>query len=121
MSLFSIAWKSIRQRMLSSALTALSISLGIALMVTILVINGVVERMFGQTATGYDLIVGARGSELQLVLNSIFFIDKPVGNLPYTEYIRLRDYSQTEFAVPLALGDTTEDGRYRIVGTLPKF
>lgn len=121
MSLFHIAWKSIRQRMLGSSLTALSISLGVALMVTVIVINGVVSRMFSQTATGYDLIVGAKGSPLQLVLNSIFFLDRPIENLPYTEYVRYRNMKSVEAAVPFALGDTTDDGRYRIVGTLPHF
>lgn len=121
MNLLTIAWKSNRQRMLSSCLTALSIALGVALMVTILVINGVVSRMFSQTASGFHLIVGAKGSPMQLVLNTIFFVDRPIQNLPYSEYIRFRDHSHVAFAVPFALGDTTTDGRYRIVGTLPKF
>ena len=51
MNLLTIAWKSIRQRWLASSLTALSISLGVALMVAVLVINGVVTRMFSQNAT----------------------------------------------------------------------
>jgi putative ABC transport system permease protein len=122
MNLFTIAWKSIRQRLLASSLTALSIALGVALMITVLVINGVVSRMFNQTATGYDLIIGPpKGSPLQLVLSTIFFVDRPIGTLPYKEYIRFRDNKAVEYAVPYALGDTTADGRYRIVGTLPRY
>src|SRR6185369_10014229 len=75
MTLISIAWKSIRQRWLSSSLTALSVALGVALMVTVLVIHGVVSRMFSQSATGYHLVVGAKGSPMQLVLNTIYFMD----------------------------------------------
>src|SRR4029079_12995494 len=75
MNLLTIAWKSIRQRLLASSLTALSIALGVALMVTVLVINAVVARMFSQSATGYHLIIGAKGSPMQLVLNTIYFMD----------------------------------------------
>src|SRR5262245_61274732 len=121
MNLLSIAWKSIRQRWLASSLTALSIALGVALMVTVLVINGVVTRMFSQSATGYHLIVGAKGSPMQLVLNTIYFMDRPIENLPYKFYKDLKSKAWVKFAIPFNLGDTTEDGRYRIVGTLPEY
>lgn len=121
MNLAKIAWKSIRQRWLASSLTALSIALGVALMVTVLVINGVVTRMFSQSATGYHLIVGAKGSPMQLVLNTIYFMDRPIENLPYKYYKELKGKSWVKFAIPFNLGDTTEDGRYRIVGTIPEY
>lgn len=121
MNLVMIAWKSIRQRWLASSLTALSIALGVALMVTVLVINGVVTRMFSQTATGYDLIIGAKGSPMQLVLNTIYFMDRPIENLPYSVYRDFKAKGWVKQAIPFALGDTTEDGRYRIVGTIPEY
>jgi putative ABC transport system permease protein len=121
MNLLTIAWKSIRQRMLASSLTALSIALGVALMVTVLVINGVVTRMFSQSATGYHLIVGAKGSALQLVLNTIYFMERPIENLPFKYYRQLKSKSWVKHAIPFNLGDTTEDGRYRIIGTIPEY
>jgi len=121
MNLATIAWKSIRQRMLSSSLTALSIALGVALMVTVLVINSVVTRMFSQSATGYHLVVGAKGSPMQLVLNTIYFMDRPIKNLPYKYYKQHKSKSWVKHAIPFNLGDTTEDGRYRIVGTIPEY
>lgn len=121
MNLATIAWKSIRQRMLASSLTALSIALGVALMITVLVINGVVTRMFSQSATGYHLVVGAKGSPMQLVLNTIYFMDRPIENLPYKYYRQLKSKSWVKHAIPFNLGDTTEDGRYRIVGTIPEY
>lgn len=121
MNLLSIAYKSIRQRWLASSLTALSISLGVALMVAVLVINGVVSRMFSQNATGFDLIVGARGSPMQLVLNTIYFLDKPIENITYKEYMQLKHLGAVAHAIPFALGDTTEDGRFRIVGTIREY
>ena len=121
MNLFSIAFKSIRQRWLASSLTALSIALGVALMVAVLVINGVVSRMFSQNATGYDLIVGAKGSPMQLVLNTIYFLDRPIENITYKNYQDLKHLRPVEHAIPFALGDTTEDGRFRIVGTIREY
>ncbi len=121
MNLFSIAWKSIRQRWLASSLTGLSIALGVALMVAVLVINGVVTQMFNQNATGFDMIVGAKGSPMQLVLNTIYFLDRPIVNITYKNYLSLKKNKAIEHAIPFALGDTTEDGRFRIVGTIREY
>ena len=82
MNLLSIAWKSLRQRRLASFLTALSVALGVALMISVLVINGIVTRMFTQSGTGYQLIIGPKGSDLQLVLSTVYRIDRPIENLP---------------------------------------
>jgi putative ABC transport system permease protein len=121
MNLVTIASKSIRQRWLASSLTALSIALGVALMVAVLVINGVVTRMFSQNATGFQLILGAKGSPMQLVLNTIYFLDRPIENVAYLDYMKVKKLGWVEHAIPFALGDTTDDGRYRIVGTFPEY
>jgi putative ABC transport system permease protein len=121
MNLVTIAAKSIRQRSLASCLTALSISLGVALMVAVLVINGVVTRMFSQNATGFDMILGAKGSPMQLVLNTIYFLDRPIENIPYKYYLEIKKKKWVAHAIPFALGDTTEDGKFRIVGTIAEY
>jgi putative ABC transport system permease protein len=121
MNLLTIAWKSIRQRWLASSLTALSIALGVALMVTVLVINGIVTRMFSQSATGYHMVVGAKGSAMQLVLNTIYFMDRPIENIPFKYYRQLKSKSWVKHAIPFNLGDTTEDGKYRIIGTIAEY
>ena len=121
MNLLTIAWKSIRQRAVGSSLTALSVALGVTLMVAVLVISGVVERMFNQTATGYDLVVGPKGSPLQLVLNTIYHVSVPVENLPYLYYKQLKQNRKIEHAIPCAMGDVTQEGNFRIVGIIPEF
>ncbi len=121
MNLLTIAYKSIRQRALASSLTAFSVALGVMLMVTVLVIHGVVDRMFSQTATGYDLIIGPKGSKLQLVLNAIYRVSQPIENLPYRFYRELKEDKRIEIALPLALGDTTQEGGFTIVGTIPEY
>ncbi len=122
MNLFSIALKSIRQRALASSLTALSVALGVALMIAVLIINGVISTMFNQTGTGYDLVIGpARGSRFQLVLSTIYRIDQPVENLPWRFYEEMKANPLVDKAIPIAIGDQTEQGQFPIVGTTTQY
>lgn len=122
MSLWKIAWKSIRHRSLASALTAFSMALGVALVVTVLVINGVVGKSFQQGAQGYDLIVGAKGSKLQLVLSSVFYNQDPVGLIPYEYYDLMtssRYSAEVKTAIPIARGDNYQGAP--VVATTPEY
>ena len=121
MTLFTIALKSLKQRMVPTSLTALSVALGVALMIAVLVINGVVSRMFTLNGTGYDLIVGPKGSKLDLVLNSIYRIVPPIENLPYRYYEELKKDPRIEKAIPLLLGDGTNEGNFPILGTTNEY
>src|SRR4051794_23960006 len=103
MSLFRIALRSILQRGVASLLTMLSMALGVMLVVAVLSIHGVVSQSFKNNASlGYNMIVGAKGGQEQLVLNTVFLLSKPVENIPYTYYLeflkraerdRLQDHS----------------------------
>lgn len=122
MSLWKIAWRSIQQRALASSLTALSMALGVSLVVTVWVVHGAVEDTFGRTAQGYDLIIGAKGSRLQLVLNTVFHLDRPIENIPWTYYKEFvkedgKFTKNVEVAIPFCLGDNYKG--YRVVGTTP--
>jgi putative ABC transport system permease protein len=121
MSLLSIAWKSIRQRALASSLTGLSVALGVSLMVAVLVINGVVTKLFSQSGTGYHLIVGPKGSPTQLVLSTVYRIEDPIENLPWEYYLQLQEDRRIETAIPVAFGDFTEEGAFPIIGTIPQY
>jgi putative ABC transport system permease protein len=122
MSLWKIAWRSIQQRMLVSSLTALSMGLGVALVVSVLVVYGIVEQSFHRGGEGYDLIVGAKGGKEQLVLNSVFYLSQPVGSIPYSLYEELREGSKfaanVETAIPLCMGHEYQG--FRVVGTVPE-
>lgn len=127
MSLWKIAWRSMQQRALASCLTGVSMALGVALVVTVLVIHSVVDRFFRQSSQGYDMIVGAtKGGRLQLVLNTVYHLSQPVENLPYSfykEFLKQGDHagrfaSMVDVAVPLCLGDSYEE--FRVVGTTPE-
>lgn len=109
MSLWKIAWRSIQQRGLASFLTAFSMGLGVALVVGVLVIHAVVEQSFLRGAQGYDVIVGAKGDKLQLILNTVFHLGGSPANIPYSYYEefvgeRGRFLTATETAVPVCTG-----------------
>lgn len=91
MSIWAIAWRSIRHRGVASALTMASMALGVTLVVLVLTIHGVVNESFRANSTlGYHLVVGARGGSLQLTLNSVFYLSRPVENVPYEYYLAFR-------------------------------
>jgi putative ABC transport system permease protein len=128
MTLFGIAWRNIRQRLFTSGLTALSLALGVALVVATLVTGAIVKRAFESGAgLGYNMIVGAKGSPLQLVLNSVYLISKPIENISWSTYqdflpaARRADGADGRFAgsvaaaVPICMGDYFRG--YRVVGT----
>ena len=121
MSLWKIAWRSIQQRALASVLTAFSIGLGVALVVAVLVIHSVLAQSFQRGAGGYDLIVGAKGSPLQLVLNTVFYLEQPIENIPYDVYESLetgRHAAAVKTVVPVCMGHA-----YRgvpVVATVPE-
>ena len=128
MSLLGIAWRSIRQRLFTSGLTALSLALGVALVVATLVIGGVVRDAFASgQGLGYNLIIGAKGSPLQLVLNSVYLVSKPIENISwdfYQEFLPAESRADGKAgryagsvakAVPICMGDYFKS--FRVVGT----
>ena len=121
MNLATIAWKNIRQRGLGSSLTTVSVALGVMLMVAVLVIVGILESTFSQRTINFDLIVGAKGEPLQLVLSTVYHVSPPIENLPYRFYEDLAKDKRIDAAIPLAMGDVTEEGSFAIVGTIPEF
>jgi putative ABC transport system permease protein len=121
MSLWKIALRSIQQRSFSSALTGFSMSLGVGLVVAVLVIHGVISQSFQRGVQGYDLIIGAKGSRLDLVLSTVFHIGQPAGTISNRTYYRLKTgqkySSEIEAAVPMCMGDTFKG--FRVIGTTP--
>src|SRR5687768_11945938 len=120
MNIFQLVLKQMRQRALGTWLTTLSILLSVALATAVLIAYRESGKVFGQTEYGYDVVVGAKGSKLQLVLNTVYHMDVSPGNIPYAAYEAMSNprNPQVRIAVPYAVGDTYKG--HRIVGTLPK-
>jgi putative ABC transport system permease protein len=115
MSLWTIAWKYLYGRLLASALTAVSVALGVSLILATLLLTRGIRAGFIAGTTDYSLIVGAKSSPTQLVLGTIFRLEVATPNIPYTVYEQLHDDARVERAVPVALGDAYQGFRY--VGT----
>lgn len=121
MNLFQLIAKQMRQRALSTWLTLLSVMLGVALAIALIVFGREGGKLFGQTEYGYDLIVGAKGSKLQLVLNAVYNLDQPPGTVTWDMFESLRDPKRygrfVRWAVPVAATDSYEN--FPVVATLP--
>jgi putative ABC transport system permease protein len=120
MNFFQLVLKQMRQRALSSWLTTLSVLLGVALAIATLLVQREGQSLFGQTEYGFDVLVGAKASPTQLVLNTVYHIDRSPGNISYSVYEQLNvpRHPQVRHAVPYAVGDTYKG--LRIIATTPK-
>lgn len=110
-----LAWAYMRDRPLTVGLNALLLGIAVATLVLMLQFATQAGERFERDARGIDLVVGAKGAPLQLVLSSVYHIDQPTGNIPLGELARLRADPGVGKAVPLALGDNFKG--FRIVGS----
>jgi len=114
-NLFLIVRRSLRQHALSTLITTLAIALGSGLVMAVLIIRAQAYDAFTGGQIGFDAVLGARGSQLQLVLNTIFHLETSQGNIPWTMYQAMKNDPRVELAIPYALGDNYRG--FRIVGT----
>ncbi|NQX95420.1 MAG: ABC transporter permease [Erythrobacter sp.] len=117
--MISLALAYLRDRPLTTALNVLLLSISVAMLVLLLQFGNQAAERFERDARGVDLVVGSKGSPLQLILSSVFHVDQPTGNIPYSSLALLRRDPAVARAVPLALGDNFRG--YRIVGTDESF
>lgn len=119
MNLIQLAFKQIKSRPLSSTLNIILFTSGIAIISLLLLLRDGFEEQMERNAKGIDLVVGAKGSPLQLILSGIYHVDYPTGNISYKEAQKLSANPLIKQAIPLALGDNYNG--YRIVGTTEDF
>lgn len=119
MSFFGLVIRNLVQRRLSAVLTALSVALGVMLVIAILIVKDELEATFERPSKGYSLVVGPpKGSELALVLNSIYHVEQSAGLLPWSVYESVRDDPGTRLALPYAVGDNFRG--HRVIATTDK-
>ena len=114
MNTASLAASYLRARPLQTALSLLLLALGAGTIVTLLLVVGQLEGRMGRDARGIDLVVGAKGSPMQLILAGIYHADAPAGNIPLSAVAFVEKNRMVKKAIPLALGDSWKG--YRIVG-----
>ena len=119
MTLFKLVAAFIRRQPLAWGFHVLTLSLGVAIVTALLALGSGLSGRFERDLAGIDLVVGAKGSPLQLILASVFQLDRPTGNIPLAAAETLSRNQMVRLAVPVSLGDNV--GGFRIVGTSPAY
>jgi putative ABC transport system permease protein len=116
--LMTLVRRSLRQHALSSAITVVSVGLAAGLTMAVFAINNQTYDAFTGGQVGFDAVLGARGSQLQLVLNTVFHLEASAGNIPWSMYKQIAANPRVELAIPYAVGDNYKG--FRLVGTIPE-
>src|SRR4029453_16644074 len=113
--LFLLVRRSLRHHAVSTLITVVSVALASGLVMAVFAIHQQALAAFTGGPIGYDAVLGARGSQLQLVLNTVFHLETSPGNIPWSLYQEIKNRSTVKLAIPYSVGDNYEG--FRIVGT----
>ena len=115
MNLAGVSLSYLRARALNTTLNVLLLALGIATITMLMLASQQLEERMHRDARGIDLVVGAKGSPMQIILSSIYQLDVPTGNIPWKQAQELQKHRGVKKSLPLAMGDNYKG--FRIVGT----
>ena len=115
MTTVAIAWRYLVSRPLASGLNLLLLTLGLGSITFVLLVSTQLDQAFERDLAGIDVVVGAKGSPMQLILAGVFHIDVPSGNIPLAAVQELQKDARVAKLIPISLGDTFRG--FRIVGT----
>ena len=115
MNTISLAWRYLWSRPLGAALNLLLLSLGLASITFLLLVSHQLATAFERDLAGIDVVVGAKGSPMQLILSGVLHLDVPPGNVPLQAVKALEKHPMVASVIPISLGDNFRG--FRIVGT----
>ncbi|MGE8241884.1 MAG: ABC transporter permease [Sphingobacterium sp.] len=119
MNTIQLVWKNLSRQFGSVFLSILLTAFGISILAVLSITGETFEKQLDNNSKNIDLVIGAKGSPLQLILSSVYHIDNPTGNIPLDELEPLHQNPLVQLAVPLSLGDNFKG--HRIVGTDSSF
>jgi putative ABC transport system permease protein len=111
----SLSWRYLWARPLAALLNVLLLGLGLASITFLLLVAHQVERAFDRDLAGIDVVVGAKGSPMQLILSGVLHLDVPPGNVPLAAVNALQKNPLVAEVIPISLGDNFQ--AFRIVGS----
>ena len=114
MNLLTISLNYLRSRLLGTVLVVTLLAIGIATITLLMLVTSQLEQRMQRDARGIDLVVGAKGSPLQIILSAIYHLDVPTGNISLAQANEIAKHRMVRKAIPLALGDSYQG--FRIVG-----
>ncbi len=115
MNIIALSFKYLWSRPLAAGLNVLLLALGVASITLVLLTSSQIDHAFERDLKGIDVVVGAKGSPMQLILAGVFHIDVPTGNIPLADVKTLQQDPRVATLIPLSLGDSFRG--FRIVGT----
>ena len=115
MTIFKLGWRNLVSSPLNTTLSLLLMSLGVGIISLLILLNNEMKQQVKNNLKEIDMVVGAKGSPLQLILSSVYHIDNPTGNIPLSSINKLKKNRMVDLVIPLSYGDSYEG--FRIVGT----
>ena len=115
MNILRLSYCNMISQPLSTILSLSLLTLGVGMIALLLTVNSHIQEQMQNNVRGIDMVVGAKGSPLQLILSAVYHIDDPTGNVPFHELEELQRNRLVKSAIPLSYGDSFKG--YRIVGT----
>ena len=119
MNTISLSWRYLWSRPLAAGLNLLLLALGLASITLLLLVSHQINAAFERDLAGIDVVVGAKGSPMQLILSGVFHLDVPTGNVPLAAIKTLQTHPQVAKLIPISLGDSFRG--HRIVGTTSSY
>ena len=114
-----VAYRNMVSKPLNLLLSLLLLILSISLVTFTLQLNKQLNEQLNKNIAPFDMVIGAKGSPLQLVLSSILHIDAPTGNISLEEAMKFKKHPFIAQAIPVSYGDNFKG--YRILGTEPQY
>ena len=119
MNIRQVAWKNLIYNPFNTSLSILLMTFGVAIMSLILILNNQLDKNLKNNLRGIDMVIGAKGSPLQLIFSSIYHLDNPTGNILYGEAKKITTSPIIDFTIPLSFGDSYNG--FRIVGSTHEY
>ncbi|MDR2283548.1 MAG: ABC transporter permease [Sphingobacterium sp.] len=119
MNNFALVWKNITQQWGATLLSIVLTAFGVAILLVIYISGDTFEKQLENNSKNVDLVVGAKGSPMQLILSSLYHVDNPTGNISLAEANKIAENPFVQLAVPISLGDNFKG--HRIIGTDTSF
>lgn len=114
-----LAWKNIWFKPLNTVLSVILLTASVAIISLLILLQEQFEKQFSSNIDGVDVVLGAQGSPLQLILSSVYQVDAPTGNISFDEAKVWMKHPFVKSAIPLAFGDNYRG--FKIVGTTPEY
>lgn len=114
-----IAWRNLAAKPLSTGLSIALLAFGVGMVSLMMLAEHQLRDAFDRNIKDIDMVLGAKGSPLQLILANVYHVDAPTGNINLAEAQNVMRHPYVAEAIPLAYGDNFQ--RYRIVGTEPSY